>query len=131
MITATISNGVISMQLPIIQVPMTEEIIENATDVEPLDGNVYTSLNHNGIKRLWRFPYESMFKADYDPIKQIYLSQFSDYQYPTLSIPYYDTINDIPVRMYLNPKEVYNNCGDIQNLELSFRETNQLPSGSS
>lgn len=131
MITATISNDISSVQLPLIQVPLTEEIIENATDVEPLDGNVYTSLNYTGIKRRWTFPYESMLEADYNAIKQIYLSQFSDYQYPTLSIPYYDTIDDIPVRMYLNPKEVYNNCGDIQNIELSFRETNQLPSGSS
>lgn len=123
MITATLTNGSGSLELPLIEVPLSEQILDGVTDVETLDKNIYTDFIVQ--KRQWQFPYDSLSEDDYNAIRAFYSDQFVSFNYPTLSIPHY-SVSDVPVRMYLNTKEVYNNCGDIQNIQLSFRETNQL-----
>lgn len=122
-ITATLTNGGGSLQLPIIEVPLSEQILEGATDVQTLDNNLYTDFVNQ--KRLWQLPYDSLSEDDYNALRAFYDDQFVSFNYPTISIPHY-SVSDIPVRMFLNTKEVFNNCGDIQNIQLSFRETNQL-----
>jgi len=128
MITAILTNTGGSLELPYIGVPLSEETIEAATDVVTLDNNVYTDFMNQ--KKAWEFPFESLTEEQYNAIRAFYNDQFVSFQYPTLTIEYYSIV-DIPVRMYLNTKEVYNNCGSIQNVKLSFRQSNQLPGGSS
>jgi hypothetical protein len=125
MITATLSNSNGSFELPLLEVPLSEEIIDSSTDIVTLDNNMYTDFTPD-TKRRWSFPFTTMSETDYNSVKMFFNEQFTLYEYPTLSIPYYG-IDQIPVRMYLNTKEVWNNCGDIQNIELSLRETDQLP----
>lgn len=124
MITATLTDETGSFELPIIEVPLSEEIIENAVDVVTLSNDMYTDFIAQ--KRRWSFPFDSMSEDDYNAVRGYYDRQFTLYQYPQISIPYY-SINGVYVRMFLNTKEIYNNCGSIQNIELSFRETSQLP----
>lgn len=121
MIEATLTNGAGTMQLPVLQVPLSEEPLEIAADVQTLDGNVYTSFVAQ--KRLWTLPWTVMSEDDYDLVKAFYDYQFTNFEFPTLSFNNYGTITNVPVRMYLNTKQVYNNCGDVENIELRFRET--------
>lgn len=130
MITATLQDDVGTLQLPLIQVPLSEETLENAVDVVTLDNNMYTDFEGAQQKRLWVFPYGYMKEEDYNAVKSFYDRQFTLFQYPQLSIPHY-SIAGVYVRMFINTKEVFNNCGDIQNLKLSFRETSALPDGGS
>lgn len=124
MITATLSNGSTTMQLPDIEVSLDTDTIENAQDVQTLDYNIYTDFINS--KRRWVLKWDSLDETTYNTLRSIYESQFTDFQYPVLDIPYY-SISDVPVRLYMNTKQVWNNCGDVQNVEISLRETAQLP----
>lgn len=119
------------IELPALGVPLTETPIENATDVVTADNNVYTTFAVSSNKRGWELRFDILKEADYNLVRAIYDDQWITYEYPTLSIPYYG-IEDVPVRMSINPKEVFNHCGDVQNVIITLRESVQLSgSGSS
>jgi hypothetical protein len=118
----TDTNG--TLELPRLEVPFTTEIIEGATDVETLDGNIYTDFIRQ--KRRWTISYTILTEARYNSIKAYYDQQFiTPWAYPLLSVPYFD-IDNVPVRMYLNPKEVWKDCGDVQNVTITLRESRQI-----
>jgi hypothetical protein len=121
MITATL-NGV---AMPMIQRDFINTNLENAADVVTLDNSMYTDFVDN-THGLWEFNYAVLSQAEYDALRAAYDEQFLTGQYPLLSIPYYSVL-DRPVRMYMNEKNIWNNCGSVQGLQIEFRETAQLP----
>jgi hypothetical protein len=124
MIAIELTDDTGTVTLPLLEVPLTEETIENATDVETLDKNVFTDFIAQ--KRLWSHTWATLSKAEYDVIRGYYNRQFTTYKYPILSIPYYN-VSDVPVRMTLSTKEVISNRGDVANVQVGFRETAPLP----
>jgi hypothetical protein len=120
-ITSTL-NGV---AMPPIELEFINSPIDKTVDVETLDNSLYTDFTGNRHST-WVFNYESLTQAQYDALRTAYDAQFTDYQYPTLSIPYY-SVTDRPCRMFINDKSIWNNCGAVQNVQISFRETSQLP----
>lgn len=124
MITASLTNSLTTIQLPDIEVSLDTDTLENAMDVRTLDWNIYTDFINS--KRQWTLRWDSLDQADYDALRAIYESQFTLFQYPTLDIAYY-SIADVPVRISMNTKQVWNNCGAVQNVEITLRETAQIP----
>ena len=124
MITATL-NG---QAMPTIQRDFINTPTENAADITTLSGEIYTDFV--SVEQSWTFNYESLTQAQYDALRAIYDSQFTSYQYPTLSIPFY-SVDEVPVRMYINEKNIWNNCGSVQGVQFIFRVTEQLEAGSS
>lgn len=118
MITATI-NG---WQMPPIELDFINTPIENAKDVVTLNGGIYTDFV-NQLKE-WTFNYSSMTKAHYDRLKAEYDKQFTLYTYPTLQIPFYGF--DGAVRMFISEAKVWNNCGDVEGIQIKFREANGI-----
>lgn len=128
MITGILSNSNQAFNLPPFEVSLDTETLENAKDIVTLDYNMYTDfINH---KREWSMRWDSLTEDEYNVLKSIYDEQFTLFEYPVLSIAYYG-IASIPVRMYMNKKAVWNNCGDVENVEITLRESTQLPSGGS
>lgn len=123
MISATL-NGV---AMPTIERDFINTPIENAADVVTLDGSLYTDFVSQ--EREWMFQYESLSEAQYNALRAAYDDQFISYQYPLLSIPYY-SVTDQPCRMTINPKSIVDNCGTVERVEITFRETSQLPESS-
>jgi len=124
MITATL-NGI---AMPPIEQKFLKRPLENATDVVTLDGNMYTDFI--SLNEAWEFNYVIMTEAEYDLIKAAYEAQFTTYEYPLLSIPFFG-ITDQPARMSINEQDIWNNCGDVQNVQIQFRLTDQIDGGSS
>lgn len=121
-------NGI---ELPTLNVPFTDTTIENATDVVTADNNMYTAFGMSELKSQWTLPYEILTKDEYDFLQAIYNNQFINYEYPLFTFPHLG-ITDVPVRMFLSPREIWNNCGDVQNVIVTLRESVQLSgSGSS
>lgn len=113
-----------SYELPPIEQEFLRTPIENAADVQTLSGEIYTDFI--SLEQGWSFSYASLTQAQYDAIKTIYDSQFSaPYQYPLLTISEYG-ITDAPARMTLNEQDIWNHCGDVQNIKIIFRLTEQL-----
>lgn len=121
MITSTLNGDA----MPRIERDFLEAPIENAIDVTTLDNSLYTDFAGNSHNS-WTYNYDLLTQDEYDALRAIYESQFTDYQYPLLSIPYY-SVTDQPVRMYINDKNIWDNCGSIAGVQIIFRETNQLP----
>ena len=114
MITATI-NG---WQMPAIELDFIDTPIENATDVITIDGSIYTDFV-NQLKE-WTFNYSTMTKAEYDRLRSEYDKQFTSYEYPTLEIPFFGFSGK--TRMYISQAKIWNNCGDVEGIEVKFRE---------
>lgn len=125
MISATLTDQTGTLQLPPIEKQFLNTPLENAVDVTTLDGNIYTDFT-GGRKASWEFNYDSLTEDEYNAIRAYYDAQFTLYAYPELSIPFYSLANR-SVRMYINEKDIWNNCGAVQNVKLTFRETDQLP----
>ena len=125
MIELELTDATGTATLQMLEVPLTINTIEGATDVQTLDYNVYTDFLTQ--KRVWSHTWAYMDESDYNILKGYYDRQFTLFEYPELSIDYYNVAN-VPVRMTLNQQEVVNYCGRVQNVEVTFRETKQLGS---
>lgn len=125
MIELELTDATGASTLQMLEVPLTINTIEGATDVQTLDYNVYTDFLTQ--KRVWSHTWAYMDESDYNILKGYYDRQFTLFEYPELSIDYYNVAN-VPVRMTLNQQEVVNFCGRVQNVEVTFRETKQLGS---
>jgi hypothetical protein len=110
---------------PALEQDFVNKSIDSSTDVTTLDSSLYTDFNNNTFNQ-WSMRWDSLTQEEYDVIRADYDAQFTDYQYPLISIPFY-SVSDVPARMYINDKNIWNNCGSIQGVEVIFRETAQLP----
>lgn len=124
----TLTDDVDTLTLEL-EVPLTEETVEGAQDVQTLDYNIYTSFITQ--KRLWSHTWAFLDESVFNELKGFYDRQFTLFKYPMVSIPDLD-VTDVTVRMTLNPRTVIDNCGTVDRVTISLRETRQLPeSGSS
>ncbi|WP_439946514.1 hypothetical protein [Streptomyces sp. BBFR109] len=126
MIELVLTDDTGTLTLPLLEVPLTQGTIENATDVETLDKNVHT--NFISQKRQWSHTWAYLSEDDYNALRAFYDRQFTLFRYPRLSIPYY-SISDVVVRMKLNDKNIVTHAGEVSDVEVSFRETTQLAGG--
>lgn len=125
MITAFLDG----IQLPDLEVPFLRTPIEMSADVVTLSNDMYTDFVNN-LKAGWSMSWASLSEDEYNDIYAIYESQFMTNDYPLLSIPYY-SVTDVPVRMTINTKDIWKNCGDVQNVTINLRETSPISGGSS
>ena len=123
MIEIILQDNTTTLTLPVLNVPLQEDTIENAVDVQTLDYNIYTDFINQ--KRKWTHTWEFLSDTDYNSIKGFYDRQFTLFRYPTLTISYYG-ITSIPVRLNLNTKNIINTCGMVNSITLVMRETTQL-----
>lgn len=118
-----ISDSTTTETLPLLNVPLTQQIIEGATDVETLDMNLYTDFV--GTKRLWNHEWAYMSEEDYTILQGFYLRQFTLLEYPSITISELG-VEDVVVRMSLSPQSIIDNCGTVEGVEVTFRETVQM-----
>jgi len=130
MITLEITDSTGTTTLEMLEVPLTESTIENAVDVTTLDKNVYTDFINT--KRIWAHVWSYLAIEAYEVLRGYYERQFTLYQYPSITINGIATpINDVTVRMTMGNKQIVDNCETVEDVSVGFRETRQLPSGSS
>ena len=120
MITLKLTDSTASLVLNIPEVPIAEDTIENATDVQTLDFNVYTDFIAQ--KRQWTHTWKYLSEDDYNALRGFYNRQFTLFAFPKFTIDYYGII-DVPVRMALNTKNTIDNCGEIADVTIILRET--------
>jgi len=118
-----ITDDTTSAVLPILNIPLTEGRLEGATDVTTLDMNIYTDFIAN--KRVWSHQWDYMSEEDFNTLKGFYDRQFSLFAYPRITISKLG-ITDATVRMTLSPQNIIDNCGTVEGVGVSFRETNPI-----
>lgn len=101
---------------------------ELMTDVVTLSNDMYTDYSGNTYNE-WTINYQTLTDAQYQAIRADYDAQKTTGEYPVIDIPFYG-VEDQPARMFLNERDVWNNCGSIEGLEIVFRETAQQSTSS-
>lgn len=89
--------------LPEPNVPFLQKPTEAAKDVVTLGGYMYTDFTSRSLQ--YELNYARLDEADYTVIWDIYTSQFTDFDYPLLTIADYDIYN-YPVRVIINDKDI-------------------------
>jgi hypothetical protein len=123
-----LTDGTTTATFTLIRPPLVIGTIEGATDIVTLDNNMSTYFTYN--KRQWAVEMAYMSEAEFNTLKGFYDRQWTLFQYPLLSIDHFSVVN-IPVRMYLDTQNVIDNCGTIENVQVRFRESIQMPDWSS
>lgn len=112
-------------ELPPLEVPLTRVKNEKMTTVEPLSGNVYDQFF--ATKRAWTHTWKYLTREQYDLLDEIYERMKTEWTYPRLTIEG-ENVNDLIVKYELGPKNIIDECGTVQDVTVSFRETKQLGS---
>ena len=119
----TIQDSVDTMTISLPERPLTETIIEGATEVTTLDMNTYTDFFAQ--KRRWEDTIAYMSETDFNKLKGFYDRQFTLFAYPLISIPDLN-VNNVAARFTLTPRKIVDNCGGVEDVSMSFRETIQM-----
>lgn len=112
-------------ELPPLEVPLTRVNNEKMTTVEPLSGNVYD--DYIATKRVWAHTWRYLSKDEYDLLDEIYERMKDEWTYPRLTIDG-ENVTDLVVKFELGAKNIIDDCGEVQDVTVSFRETRQLGS---
>ena len=120
-ITMTLTDSTHSVTYEMLEVPLTEQIVEGARDVQTIDGNVSTYFTFK--KRQWRHRWAFMSEDEYLELRGFFDRQQTKYRFPVLSIPRLNV--NTPVRLSINDRNIVNNCGRVRNVDITMRETRQ------
>lgn len=112
-------------ELPPLEVPLTRVKNEKMTTVEPLSGNVYD--DYIATKRTWAHTWRYLSENEYALLDEIYERMKSEWTYPQLTIDG-ENVTDLVVKYELGAKNIIDDCGVVQDVTVSFRETRQLGS---
>ena len=103
--------------------PLTESIVEGATDVVTMDNNMSTYFTAN--KRVWTHTWAYMSKADFDIVKGFYDRQWTEYKYPLFTCSILG-VSAVPCRMSITPRKVIDSCEAVQDVTIALRESAQM-----
>lgn len=106
--------------------PLSEQVIEASSQVTTLDLNVYVDLMNT--KRVWTVRWGYMKATDYTNLRNFYNRQFTALRFPDVTIPDLG-ITGVVVKLSISDKNVTDESGLIENVELTLRETIQSTTG--
>lgn len=121
----TLHDSTNSWTSPTPNTPLTEKIIESASEVTTLDMNVYIDVFN--IKREWTIQWGYMDAANYALLKAFYTRQFTAFEFPDVTIPDL-SVSSVVVRATLSDHVITDESGLVENVTLTLRETVQLVS---
>jgi len=99
--------------------------MEASSEVVTLDMNLYIDLLNT--KRQWIVRWGYMNATDYADLLGFYSRQFTDLEFPVLTIPDLSVTN-VVVRATLSSQNITDQSGLVENVELVLRETVQATS---
>lgn len=123
-----ITDDTTTWTMPELEVPLTKNEAKKSTDVEVLSNDVYTDVFP--YKRTGSHTWAYMSKDDYDILYGFYYrQQHSLYKYPRITITELSIV-DMIAKIDVSQQDIIDNCGEVQNVVFSFRETKQNPTSS-
>lgn len=125
-ITLTITDSSITQTFELLMAPLVSAPIITETDVQTVDGNISTY--YNSTKQTFTVQLGYLTQAEYSVLKGFIQRQYDNLRYPTITIT--GAINleveNMVAKMSLNDQRVINDCGLVEGVELTFRESKQL-----
>lgn len=128
MITIAIQDNADSMTFGLeLITPITLAPIINETDVETIDGNISTY--YASTKCQYEVSLIPLDQESYAQLKAFIERQYSSLKYPQITVDGVETLNitNMTAKISLSNTEVINQCGLVDNVKLTFRESKQMP----
>ena len=122
-LTLTIKDDTLTKVYPLLEVPLTKKREVGKTEITTLNGNVYTDYIYK--KFVFEHKWAWMSEDDYRVIEGFYDRQFINHKYPIISIPELG-IENMVCAMELSDQEIVSNCGTVENVTITLRETTQI-----
>lgn len=127
MISLQIQDSDSVLEVSVLQVPITLTSIINETDVETIDGNISTY--YSSTKREYSFKLGYVDAETYSQILGFRDRQYQNLKYPMITVGNSPNMNvtNMTAKMSVNDQQVIDNCGWVENVVLTFRESKQMP----
>ena len=123
-LTMQLIDGADNIVYDLLEVPLLQETVDGKTNVETLDGNIFTYFAYDGKRRVahtWAY----MTEAEYAQLRAMERRQYTTFLRPLLTVTRLG-IENMPVVMEITtPQKIISNCGTVQNVTVSLRETVQ------
>lgn len=126
MIQMTLTDDTTSAVLQMLNVPLEEDTINNDVEVVTLDNNMSVYIVPDSDKRVWTHTWAFLSEEDYNVLKGFRDRQRTLFKFPRVTISDQGVTN-IPVYMKLNPKNIIDHCGTVQDATVTLRESVQMP----
>lgn len=125
-IQLTITDTQDTATFTVISSPLISQPIIAETDVTTVDNNISTY--YTGSKKRYTINLGYMDKETYAVLAGFRDRQYANLKYPTITITGDENINvnNMTAKMTLSEQRVVNNCGEVSEVEVSFRESKQL-----
>lgn len=125
-ITLTISDANVTQTYDVFAIPIVSDPQHIETDVQTWDGNISTYFR--ATKQLLTLDLGYMTAAEYSVLKGFIQRQYDMLKYPVITIDGATNINvtNMTAKMTLNQQNVIDNCGTVEGVQVSFRESKQL-----
>lgn len=125
-IELTITDTSVTQTYPLLMSPVVSSPIITETDVQTRDGNISTY--YNSTKQSFTVSLGEMSQDEYSVLKGFITRQYQNLKYPAITIT--GAINldvsNMVAKMTLNAQNVVNNCGTVDGVQLTFRESKQI-----
>lgn len=126
MITLTITDAQDSATFGTFTVPVVSNPVIAETDVQTIDVNISTY--YTGSKRYYEFNLGFVSKDGYAILQGFRDRQYTNMKYPLITISGDENINvtNMPAKMTLSSQNIIDNCGNVQDCVVTFRESRQM-----
>jgi len=125
-ITLTITDDSVTQTYGLLMAPVVSSPIITETDVQTVDGNISTY--YNSTKQSFTVQLGYMSQDEYSVLKGFIQRQYQNLKYPAITITGAINLNvtNMVAKMTLNDQSVVTNCGLVEGVQLTFRESKQL-----
>lgn len=125
-ITLTITDTSVTQTYGVLMAPVVSSPIITETDVQTRDGNISTY--YNSTKQSFTVQLGDMTQDEYSVLKGFIQRQYQNLKYPAITITGAINLNvsNMVAKMTLNDQSVVTNCGTVEGVQLTFRESKQL-----
>lgn len=125
-ITLTITDTSVTQTYGLLSSPVISSPVITETDVQTVDGNISTY--YNSTKQSFTVQLGNMSQDEYSVLKGFITRQYQNLKYPAITITGALNLNvsNMVAKMTLNDQQVVNNCGLVEGVQLTFRESKQL-----
>lgn len=122
-LTLTITDDVASVTYNLLEVPFTKSRETGTSDVTVLNGNIYTDYIYQKFKL--EHTWAVMTADEYRELEGFYNRQFTLHKYPRVTVLDLG-IENVVCKLELGDQDIINNCGWVEKVKISLRETSQL-----
>lgn len=118
----TFDGGQAEILTPLVSNPVIRE-----TDVETINGDISTY--YSSTKRQYSIQLGYLDRESYATLIAFRDRMYQAKKYPLITIDGDPNINvtELPMKLTINAQNVVNNCGEVENVTITLRESKQMP----